>query len=145
MTTNPKTKTTMHTPEQARELWCPMARAAHHQFSSIDPTGRNELRVLMAGCNTDDRRVPPTCHCIANKCAMWRWDESQTNTNVRRRRFVDDPGETEPQRPDGVGPEWVFVPRNEEEGDPAFWLEPEEMQQARRRGYCGLAPIHSTT
>lgn len=38
----------MHTPEQAKKLWCPMVH----------------------GRAADD---PIRCLCLADKCAMWRW------------------------------------------------------------------------
>lgn len=64
----------MHNIEQARELWCPMVRIAR-----VEPTerlGRPDGEVIVAGCNTDALggiRVPTSCRCIADGCAMWRW------------------------------------------------------------------------
>lgn len=69
-----------HTPEQARELWCPMVRIARHEAIEYR-TGYMESyrdeQVIVAGCNTDalgSNRVPASCRCIAEKCAMWRWE-----------------------------------------------------------------------
>lgn len=56
----------MHTPEQARETWCPMVRLKlpHNNYNryEVDP----HL----------DSVVPRDCKCIADKCAMWRWVSS---------------------------------------------------------------------
>ena len=33
-------------------------------------------KTLVAGCNTDalgGNRVPASCRCIADRCAVWRW------------------------------------------------------------------------
>lgn len=57
-----------HTPEQAKELWCPMAKYA---VKSI--------------------RIPDESMCIAEKCAMWRWMPSTTTHPERivRDTFAD--------------------------------------------------------
>lgn len=151
----------MLSPEQARELWCPMARVA--QVGAAETTAtynrvltKTHVPVKLADASPEgfelgeepkpiaatmlkvDLQLSRAARCVANECVMWRW---VAGTNVRKRRFVDYLGETVPKRPNDVGPEWVFVPRNEENGEPAFWTEPEEMQKSRRRGYCGLAGI----
>lgn len=62
----------MHTPDNARKLWCPMVRIARRE--SLDQNA-GELRVV-GGCNTDalgKNRVPASCKCVAETCAMWRW------------------------------------------------------------------------
>lgn len=64
-----------HTPEQARELWCPMVRIARRESTEHYCSSPS---VVVAGCNTDalcGLRVPASCRCIADKCAMWRWVE----------------------------------------------------------------------
>lgn len=61
------------TPEQAREKWCPMVRIARRE--NTEPNFRG-TEVVVAGCNTDAlgrTRVPKSCRCIADDCAMWRW------------------------------------------------------------------------
>jgi len=51
-----------HTPEQARLLWCPMVRASNGNDYS-------------ANCgNIEPDRTPGYARCIADKCAMWRWE-----------------------------------------------------------------------
>lgn len=75
-----------HTAEQARELWCPMVRIARREVitpAEIKHTGVGEFfaetpetLAIVGGCNTDalgGLRVPKSCRCIANQCAMWRW------------------------------------------------------------------------
>lgn len=53
----------MHTPEQAKELWCPMVRLApapmHPALNRL--LHENEVRQPHASC------------CVADRCAMWRW------------------------------------------------------------------------
>lgn len=80
----------MHTVEQAKELWCPMVRglAADH---------------------------PTTCRCIADQCAMWRWDEYKADG---QRAIVDDPN---------LG----FGGKREVTKDVYIGV----------RGHCGLAPL----
>jgi hypothetical protein len=58
----------MPTEDEARKLWCPMARYARGN----DPPAYNR-------CDFDDEVVesPGSCRCIASKCAMWRWDYKQ--------------------------------------------------------------------
>lgn len=73
----------MHAAEQARELWCPMVRIARREVitpAEIKHTGVGEYftetLAIVGGCNTDALgrlRVPKSCRCIANECAMWRW------------------------------------------------------------------------
>jgi len=52
-----------HTEEQASRLWCPMVRHkagwnGHH--ADVDRSGSN---------------YQYKCNCIADGCAMWRWNE----------------------------------------------------------------------
>lgn len=42
----------MHTPEQAKDLWCPMVRWTGISGASVNVDGR----------------------CRAEQCAMWRWE-----------------------------------------------------------------------
>jgi len=74
-----------HTPEQARTLWCPMVRTARREVEAeaaiIDRPGGtthiHERVQIVGGCNTDALgrlRIPASCHCIADQCAMWRWE-----------------------------------------------------------------------
>lgn len=61
------------TRDQAAETWCPMTRAVRHEPDDVQQTPPS-LRAV-GGCNTGGRgaRVPASCRCIADKCAMWRW------------------------------------------------------------------------
>lgn len=85
----------MHTADQARELWCPMVRIARHEFYERDESGHGHItshQVIVGGCNTDalgvgngeprrmsrDHKPLASCRCIADKCAMWRWDTRST-------------------------------------------------------------------
>lgn len=62
----------MHTPEQAKELWCPMSRTKYTNENRVSGS------IATAACNITDIRVPSSCRCIADKCAMWRWVTNDT-------------------------------------------------------------------
>ena len=81
----------MHTPEQAQALWCPMVRIARDESITIekavigDIVNVTEQRHIVGGCNTDalgSLRVPASCRCIADKCAMWRWEHTTASVPV---------------------------------------------------------------
>ena len=93
MNHNPKT-TKMHTPEQAKALWCPMVRIARRE---VELYGRSEgQQHVVGGCNTDaleGTRVPASCRCIAAECAMWRW-----HTDARKQYLSETPEEFQKRR-----------------------------------------------
>lgn len=70
-----------HTPKEAASLWCPMVRIARTepiQVVQADGTTKDSEVALsvVGGCNIDSlghNRVPSSCRCIADQCAMWRW------------------------------------------------------------------------
>lgn len=52
-----------------------MVRIARREHSH--PADDEGNTAIASGCNTDALggvRVPASCRCIADKCAMWRWD-----------------------------------------------------------------------
>ena len=49
-----------HTPAEARELWCPFSSVGDNRF--IDTP--HVTRIPHRGC-----------HCLAGKCAAWRWTD----------------------------------------------------------------------
>ena len=58
-----------HTEQEARKLWCPMARF-------LDSDGDVANRWALSQSNDLN---PLPCRCIASECAMWRWnDEDET-------------------------------------------------------------------
>ncbi len=135
----------MHTVEEAKELWCPMVRSARRE-EWHEAWDDYEVRTytIVGGCNTDAlgrNRVPGSCRCIADKCAMWRWSRKRTVARVSVLCHNPD-AKAEPARPAGLPPDFVFVP-HEPLGEPACWQEPDESYAARVRlhgeGYCGLA------
>lgn len=73
----------MLTREQAAATWCPMVRIARHEVvTHREPVGSSGMELVrqqdhvVAGCNTDalgSTRVPASCRCITDQCAMWRW------------------------------------------------------------------------
>lgn len=65
----------MLTRDEAGQTWCPMVRIA--RLEDVMPGDASEGMAVVAGCNTDalgGMRVPASCRCIADKCAMWRWE-----------------------------------------------------------------------
>lgn len=103
----------MHTESEARGLWCPMSR----DFNGVT-SGK----------------------CLASACAMWRWSFYPTR-GFRMAETPDREAMTEPARPAGIPPTWTFCPYNPDDGEPAGWVEPVDECNARRQGYCGLAPL----
>lgn len=66
----------MHTPEQARQLWCPMVRVSRREKVVAEEALHAHNTAVVGGCNTDPiagNPVPASCRCIADQCAMWRW------------------------------------------------------------------------
>lgn len=69
----------MHTPQEAKKLWCPMVRIARRE--QVEPRSdwiaeTSSNIEIVAGCNTDalgGLRIPKSCRCVADLCAMWRW------------------------------------------------------------------------
>ncbi len=49
----------MWTEDEATELWCPMARQSGDRDATYN-------RMNNGG-------IPPSCHCLASRCMMWRW------------------------------------------------------------------------
>lgn len=90
----------MLTREQAAATWCPMVRTARNQIATHDDCA-------------DQRRVPETCRCIADGCAMWRWGETKP---VLRRIVTNAP-----------------------ELGPGAKRMANVTDQVPHRGYCGLA------
>lgn len=73
-----------------------------------------EQRHIVGGCNTDALgrlRVPASCLCIADQCAMWRWE-----------------------------PTTASVPTTTE-GASGLQARTFEQKTVRTHGYCGLAPL----
>lgn len=87
----------MHTPEQARALWCPMARV----YGVNAAYNREPIA---------SSRQSPTC--LADHCAMWRWEHTTASV---------------PTTTQGAG------------GEPARTF---ETRTVKTHGYCGLAPLH---
>lgn len=126
----------MMTREQAEKTWCPMVRRARVE----QPQGATR-EIVVAGRSTDalgGDRVPASCRCIADRCAMWRWAEEPA---TRRCVLTDTNGQhtVEPERPLSVPSDWEFCAYDPAEGEPSCWVEPEHIARQRRCGYCGLA------
>jgi len=56
---------------EAKSKWCPMVRTA-----SIICNEHNEVMDIGSSYNKvsqpEDHIIPPSCHCIASECMMWR-------------------------------------------------------------------------
>ena len=59
----------MHTPAEARALWCPMVRVGVTRDAG-GPAGIN------------DPEVEFSRNCIAERCAMWRWEHTTASVPV---------------------------------------------------------------
>ena len=88
----------MHTPAEARALWCPMVRVGVTRDAG-GPAGIN------------DPEVEFSRNCIAERCAMWRWEHTTASVPV----VVE-----------GAGGQRTRT----------F-----ERRTVRTHGYCGLAPL----
>jgi hypothetical protein len=128
----------MNTENEARKLWCPMVRFARSEDSGTFNRGRNANAL-----NDHEQNDGALCNCIANQCAMWRWNKIPTRKYLRAMNraalTVDEAGSPLfGQNTTG----FEFVPYNIEDDpheDPAHWRETEESANARRTGWCGLA------
>lgn len=59
------------TKEQAFKTWCPMVRLAACQPDGNVVSGQTVMNRLQNGKNT---ACPDSAMCIADRCAMWRWE-----------------------------------------------------------------------
>jgi hypothetical protein len=110
----------MLTREQAAATWCPMVRIARHEVIEERRSAGSGMEIVsqenhvVGGCNSASGigcgpRNPASSRCIADKCAMWRWGE----TDVRSERKIEEVG--------------------------ALRREVTESITVPTRGYCGLA------
>ena len=67
----------MHTAEQAKNLWCPMARVAH-----TPP---------MSGSVAFNRGTGAKALCFSDGCAMWRWVENREPSAAVPEGFLGQP------------------------------------------------------
>lgn len=96
-----------------------MVRIARREHSH--PADDEGNTAIASGCNTDALggvRVPASCRCIADKCAMWRWG-AWDEKPVRR----IEQGHFNTSSP----------------GDPITCREVTAMEKVPTHGYCGLA------
>jgi hypothetical protein len=74
-------KQNAYTEEQARKLWCPMARyrPAYDGDSNGEPASFNRHGAVKeapgepGGLKYEEVTNPSPCCCIASQCMMWRW------------------------------------------------------------------------
>lgn len=107
----------MLTREEAEATWCPMVRIA--RLEEVPGIISAEGMTVVGGCNSDALsrnrvRVPASCRCIADKCAMWRWGEYRMGELAGK--VIDEPAL-------GPGGKRMHFTAN----------------KVPHRGYCGLA------
>lgn len=125
----------MHTPEQARELWCPMARVAQSGETDVQVAYNRTLtkkcmpmRSVKADADSFQLSEEPeestvlvmtatpatsmAANCLGDRCAMWRWEHRT---------------ESAPTVTQGAGGQMART---------------YETKTVRTHGYCGLAPLH---
>jgi hypothetical protein len=128
----------MNTADQARQLWCPMVRIG------VTPSAGGPCAINDPTINKDF-----SGRCVADKCAMWRWQDPAHESRKPTAWWPeDDDAVVEPPRPADLplDAEWIPTTGEGEEITGGYWLEPQsavdtEHSQAiaKRRGYCGLA------
>jgi hypothetical protein len=70
------------TEEEARERWCPFARA----YDLLNCDGDAEYRPVTV--NRQRGRAPDEdCLCIASNCMAWRWEPNAEFSSYSRRGF----------------------------------------------------------
>ena len=100
---------TTHTEDEAKQLWCPFARAVvveADMHKVLNQTSFNRMGLEEAMPQVP--RIPQMCFCIASQCMAWRWDMRWAS-----------------QTEEGQGGD-VVLRLKRLEGEP-------------KRGYCGLA------
>lgn len=72
-----------HTTEQASKLWCPMVR---HEGGATFNRGIEDKNPTNADTEKTPERIKGkySCACIADKCAMWRWEPTTASVPVVR-------------------------------------------------------------
>lgn len=108
-----------HTPEQAKELWCPMVRLAGCLPNGEVQPGQTVVNRLQINLNSG-AEIPSSSKCLAEKCSMWRWEPSKT-THAER-RVID-----MSQYGTGFNPGMQFVETTVQVPD------------APTHGYCGIS------
>lgn len=131
----------MITEAQAKDRWCPHARATD--------MGDTPLSINRRGRSAD-----PDCLCLASACMAWRWGEAAADEPQRECWWPETEDETVlrgtvgPDRPDEVpaSAQWISMTGSDEADDHegGHWEEPQVEHQARvvaacnsRHGFCG--------
>ncbi|HEX8883148.1 MAG TPA: hypothetical protein VF797_01510 [Noviherbaspirillum sp.] len=68
------------TKEEATAKWCPMARLTACSASGHVGLSQTVFNRLQNGVNT---AVPDSARCLADQCAMWRWEEGRAPGSPR--------------------------------------------------------------
>lgn len=121
------------TEKEAREKWCPFARALDGSPGNAAGVGAC-VAAVNRGVRAQDQQA---LRCIGSACMAWRWGQDRFRTFI----LCDDEAATiEPDRPPSVHADWEWCPANTL-GEPAGWMEPEAVANARSFGYCGVAGV----
>lgn len=144
----------MPTIEQAATQWCPMVRTATPILLQEQAGTQKQIVGSTGGINADvmnNARIPRFCVCIADECAMWRWDEEARRHKVWHVEEDIDEEDlvTEPARHADVPSSATWIPVEGIGTDGVcggYWTEPTEESEQRkadsaatRRGHCGIA------
>ncbi len=65
---------TLHTEDEARGKWCPMARVA---VMSDNPERGAHNRLI-----DDEKKLEGRAHCIASDCMAWRWHNANAEEEI---------------------------------------------------------------
>jgi hypothetical protein len=75
----------MHTENEARKLWCPLARVVNNWFEPAVAVNRSILKGKEKAAARDEKEIDAGCGCIASECAMWRWEAKDSGyCGIRR-------------------------------------------------------------
>lgn len=147
----------MPTIEQAATQWCPMVRTATPMLLQEQAGTQKQIVGSTGGINADvmnSARIPRFCVCIADECAMWRWDEKTPEAPRRQVWHVEEDIDeedlvAEPARHADVPKNATWVPVEGLGTDGVcggYWTEPTAKfkksvadSAATRRGHCGIA------
>jgi hypothetical protein len=121
----------MHTPEQAKTLWCPMTRLIVHD-------GTDGLLAVFnrAAKEPDKVTLPPQTACLSNQCAMWRQGPWPGARKMKAENLLAESEDEAGERP---GYPAIFWSCSENGDGAASWVETHASIEARRPGYCGIA------
>jgi hypothetical protein len=73
----------MLTEAEARDRWCPFARAANFDHDAHLPAGSVPVVINRWGHGNERSRPHGDCMCLASRCMAWRWQGSEDRPERR--------------------------------------------------------------